>query len=106
MDKALLLSGAVLACVCGFTWLALAMKAHWQQVRGLQTPTKQIVLCLRLLGGTALMLSLSLCLIADHISMAVLVWIMSLAVSAMIVAFTLTWRPHWLSLLIVWLPRH
>ena len=106
MDKALLLTAAVSTCICGFAWLALAMKAHWQQVRGLQSPTLKIVLSLRILGGVALFVSLYFCLIADHISMAILVWIMSLAVSAVIIAFTLAWRPHWLSWLILWIPRH
>ena len=44
----------------------------------------------------ALLASLLLCLRADHASMAVLVWVMSLAAAALLVAFTLAWRPHWL----------
>jgi hypothetical protein len=43
-----------------------------------------------------------LCLNADHVSMASLVWVMSLAASAMVVAFTLTWRPRALAWLVAW----
>jgi len=37
--------------------------------------------------------------------MAALVWGMALAGSALIVAFTLTWRPRWLAPLVVWAGR-
>ena len=40
--------------------------------------------------------ALALCLWVDHASMAVLVWVMAVAASALVVALTLTWRPRWL----------
>jgi hypothetical protein len=78
--------------------LALAMEVHWLQVRGagavLPRPTARL---LRSGAALALAASLALCLHADHASMAVLVWVMSLSAGAAAVAFTLAWRPHCLS---------
>jgi hypothetical protein len=34
--------------------------------------------------------------------MAALVWVMGLAAAALAVAFTLTWRPRWLMVLMPW----
>jgi uncharacterized membrane protein YccC len=60
---------------------------------------------LRALGTVALVVALLICLWVDHPSMAVLVWVMALAASAMSVAFTLAWRPEWLSWLVLWVRR-
>lgn len=101
-----LLALAVLACVVGLGWLALAMEAHWQQVRGTAAaPAPRVVLVLRVLGTAALAASLALCLRADHGSMAPLVWIMSLAGGALVIAFTLSWRPRLLGPLVAWVRR-
>jgi hypothetical protein len=97
MAEALLLTGALLAGVCGMAWLALAKPAHWQQARGAQPLTPGTGGRLRGLGSAALAGSLALCLAADHASMAALVWIMTLSGSALLVAFTLAWRPRWLA---------
>ncbi|HEY0894258.1 MAG TPA: DUF3325 domain-containing protein [Cellvibrio sp.] len=96
-----LLLGAFIATLTGMGWLALAMNAHWKQVcDGSPSATTSIVL--RSLGGSALLVSLLLCLGVDHASMASLVWVMLLAASAMSIAFILTWRPRLLSLLVIW----
>lgn len=93
-----LLFGAFLATLTAMGWLALAMNAHWKQVyQGLPSPRTAIVL--RSLGGSGLLVSLLLCLSVDHASMASLVWVMLLGAAAMIIAFTLTLRPHWLGFL-------
>jgi hypothetical protein len=96
-----LLAAALLASTCGMAWLALAMKVHWSQVlRAASSPlTVQV---LRVLGSVSLIGSLLLCLLANHPSIGVLVWAMSLAASALIVAFTLTWRAQWLAWLVPW----
>jgi hypothetical protein len=57
-----------------------------------------------LLGACALVLSLLLCLMADHVTMAPLVWVMSLAAAALIVALTLAWRPRLLLPFVIWVP--
>lgn len=101
MLNGLLLLGAFLATFVGMGWLALAMNAHGKQVcKGLPSATTVIVL--RSLGGSALFVSLLLCMGVDHASMASLVWVMLLAASAMSVAFILSWRPRLLAPLIVW----
>jgi hypothetical protein len=100
VPKVFLLTAALLLCVCGMAWFALAKDAHWRQLRA-GAPTRRKLL--RGLGAFALIDALFLCLLADHASMAALVWVMALAASAQIVAFTLTWRPRLLTPLIAWL---
>lgn len=92
---------AFILCVSGLAWFALAMEVHWKQVRTDQL-SKSTVKIMRYLGGAALFASLLFCLAADHPSMASLVWIMLLAASALIIAFTLSWCPGLLALLVVW----
>lgn len=102
MPDALLLLGALAANLAGLALLALAMDAHWRQVRGRQPLAPRIARTLRALGATALALSLFCCLRADHASMAALVWVMALAAAALAVALMLAWRPRLLALLIAW----
>jgi hypothetical protein len=90
----MLLAGAAMATLIGFGWLALGMDVHWAQVHGARPPAARHRL--RLLGAAALALSLALCLAADHPSMAVLVWFMLLAGSAVAIAMTLSAQPQWL----------
>lgn len=105
MHEALTLAGAVLVCVLGMGWLALAIDTHWRQVRGREVElTARAVTVLRLLGAGALLASVLLCLRVDHASMASLVWVMTLAASALLVAFTLAWRPRWLAVLALGAP--
>jgi Protein of unknown function (DUF3325) len=105
MSTALLLWAALLAATAGLGWLALAMDVHWQQVSGLPHVPPRTQGLLRVLGVAALSASLALCLAADHPTMAALVWVMLLAAGALGVAFTLSWRPRWLALLVPWTLR-
>ena len=100
-DAVWLLAAFVFAQV-GMGWLALAMDVHWLQVRGSGRPHRRVVIALRILGSAALVFSLWLCLLADTATMAVLVWMMLLAVSASAVAFVLSWRPKVLARLVSW----
>ena len=102
MPDALMLAVALLLASAGLGWLALAMNPHWSQVRGEASPGPRTVRMLRVLGTAALLLSLGACRVADHASMAALVWVMALAGAAMGVAFTLSWRPRWLAPLVIW----
>jgi hypothetical protein len=98
MHKGLLLTLALLCSAGGIAWLALAMEVHWQQVRDSAAgPDRRTAIGLRVLGGAALAVSFGACLLADHVTMAVLVWVMSLAASALLVAQALAWRPRWLA---------
>lgn len=102
MVEAALLALACGLSACGLTWLALAMEVHWQQVRAVDTPpSARTVRLLRGLGAAALAASLLACLKADHATMAVLVWVMSITGGALLVAFTLAWRPRTLAWLVL-----
>ena len=96
-----LLLAAWLACVAGMGWLALSMQAHALQVWG-AIPSPLAAPILRTLGALGPAVALTLCLMADHVSMAVLVWVMMLASAALLIAFTLTWRASWLRVLVPW----
>lgn len=95
MREAIVLVAAQLVCTIGMGWLALAMETHWEQVCS-SALSRKARICLRTLGAMMLLASLGLCLVVEHASMAVLVWVMVLSASALAVSFTLTWRPHWL----------
>ncbi|HEX7804094.1 MAG TPA: DUF3325 domain-containing protein [Pseudoxanthomonas sp.] len=101
MFAACLRSAALLSSVAGMGWLALSMQAHAQQVWG-GMPALMTSRVLRWIGIAGLAAALGLCLRADHASMAVLVWIMSLTGGSLLVAFTLSWRPRWLRALAPW----
>jgi hypothetical protein len=94
---------ALAANFCGVAWLALAMRVHWVQVFTRRPRSPRARLMLRLLGGAALFASFLMFAQTSHISMAPLVWIMSLVGSAIIVAMTLAWRPRALAPLAPWL---
>lgn len=101
--KALWLLAAYLCAVAGFGWLALAMEPHWRQVRAGPPPDVAATRTLRVLGGLGLLLSLWACLRADHVTMAALVWVMTLSAAAFTVSALLSWRPVLLGLLCRWI---
>ncbi|MBV7456284.1 DUF3325 domain-containing protein [Acidovorax sp. sif1233] len=105
MPDALLLVAALAANVVGLGWLALSMDAHWEQVRGTEPLRRSTVRTLRWMGAAGLLVALALCLAVDHASMASLVWFMALAGAALTIAFTLSWRPRVLGVLIAWVRR-
>ena len=92
MPDYLLLAGAVLLNFAGFAWLALAMDGHWKQVRGCERLKGRRTL-LRLSASAAFAVSLLLCTLSDHATIAVLVWVMALTAAALLVSFALTWQP-------------
>jgi len=97
MADSILLAASFVCAVCGMAWLALAMEVHWSQVRTRATYGAAVARRLRSFGAAALFLSLVVCLVADHASMAVLVWVMTLSASALAVAMILAYRPQLLS---------
>ena len=100
MPDALILFGAYLVAVAGMGRLALTLETHWKQTYGATPCPPSLVKRLRVSGAFALGAALMLCLAVDHASMAVLVWIMLLAVAAATIAALLTWQPRVLRLLI------
>lgn len=105
MSDALLLIAAVLANLAGMAWLALAMDVHWEQVRGSAPLRSGTAAAMRCAAVLAIVLALVLCLRADHPTMAVLVWIMTLTGAAVAVAFALAWRPALLAPMVAWARR-
>lgn len=105
MADALLRMAALACCICGMAWLALAMKPHWRQVHGELPLSAATVRRLRLLAASAHGGAFALFSSADHVSMASLVWVMALALSACAVAFVLAYRPRWLGWLASLEPR-
>jgi hypothetical protein len=96
-----LLSFAAFACaVCGMGSCALAMQPHAAQVRGRSPLGRAAARKLRVRSALGLAGSLALCLAADHVSMAVLVWVMMSSVSALLLAFLLAYRPRSLRFLL------
>ena len=101
MFDALYLVFAWFLALVAMGWLALSLDTHWRQVVGQKNTRKRSNgIILRLLASLALVLSLGLCLAADHATMAALVWVMILAASAMLISMTLTWRGSWLIILL------
>lgn len=98
----MMLSLALFLSFVGLALQALAMERHWRQLRSTQPLKRSMVRVLRIAGATSLTGSLALCLAVDHPSMAALVWVMTLALSAIALALLLAWRPGWLSPLIRW----
>ena len=96
-----LLLAAVLASSAGMGWLALSMQVHARQAWD-ATPSSATMRALRWMGVAGIVIALVLCLRADHASMAVLVWLMSLTGAALLTALLLASRPRWLRLLAPW----
>ncbi|MBK1674980.1 hypothetical protein CKO35_17200 [Ectothiorhodospira shaposhnikovii] len=92
MNEALWLLLAALTALLGMAWLALAMPMHWKQVFT-HTAVQPSTAILRLLGCLSLLVSACCCVMADSLSMAVLVWLMLLAGAAFMVAMLLARYP-------------
>ena len=97
MPDAVLLVAGLLCTQLGMGWLALAMDVHWKQVHEASAHSRRPAARLRVFGVFALAASLTLCLLADTATMAVLVWMMMLAVSAATIAFVLSAKPRLLA---------
>lgn len=95
------LLSAVLASLAGMGWIALSMPVHAAQAWG-TVPTTGALRTLRWLGGIGIAAALALNLGTDHVSMAVLVWVMTLTGAALAVALVLSAKPYWLRALAPW----
>lgn len=96
MRDALFLLATFVASVVAMGWLALSVDVHWRQVYSNSPKGVSLTKRLRLRATLGLTISLALCLLVDHVSMASLVWVMNLTAAALGIAFTLTWRARWL----------
>lgn len=92
---------AIILMAMAMGWLALAKPVHWKQVEA----GKPISIRLQTMGIVTLILSAICCLRADHASMAILVWFMLIAATAISVGMILSTKPSWLKCLtLTWLP--
>jgi hypothetical protein len=82
----LLLVSAGLGC------FAVAMPQHWRQWRGNVPRSPAMVRALRLVGALAQLGALLLCLTNAHPSIGALVWVMQLALGAVLVALVFASR--------------
>lgn len=97
MPDALCLLLACALSVTGMGWIALSMEVHWGQVMHRHAEDAiGVRRSLRWVGAASLLLALVVCLLTDRPSMAVLVWVMLLAGSAMAIGMALSWRPRWI----------
>lgn len=98
---------AICITLLGMACLSLSLPSHWRQVTGREDSLPSTAECLRLrvAGYCSLTVAFLLCLAADHPSMAVLVWVMLLALAAKSVASILSWRQHWLKPLLFMFSR-
>ncbi|MDC8783827.1 DUF3325 domain-containing protein [Roseateles koreensis] len=103
-SESLIIFAALWCSLAGAVWLAASLDVHWQQIRGAESTAigRKQVSALRLLGITAWFGSLLLCCGADHLSMAVLVWVMSISTASCAIAFILAWRPRALRCMVPW----
>ena len=92
MSEAIWLIAAGSFSILGMSWLALAMKTHWQQLMDDQSnmPCSSLLRCM---GFGALAASGMCCLMADYASIAMLVWVMLGASAAFCVALILSQSP-------------
>jgi hypothetical protein len=93
MADAMWLLFAALAALVGMGVLALSLESHWHHVSPKPAPGDAGKKRLRALGSLSLICALAFCLLADHATMAALVWIMFLAAAAFSVSMLLTWLP-------------
>jgi hypothetical protein len=77
---------ALLISLVGLALIAATIPRHWRQLRDDTPLSPRLALVLRLGGSLALFVSLLLCLASGHPTMTVLVWIMLLAVGAVLIA--------------------
>jgi Protein of unknown function (DUF3325) len=90
MSEALPVVLALIAALAGMAAFALSNPAHWQQLLGRKPQTGRLRAACARAGWAFLGLSLLFCIVADPVSMAILVWPMLIGVSGAVVAAILT----------------
>jgi hypothetical protein len=89
------------AAYCGFALVALAMAKHWRQAMGPGVderagPQPRAVVTLRAMGSALFGVSLVSMIYGNGRGFGVLLWVLSLSVSAYCVVATLALKPYWL----------
>ncbi|WP_372827411.1 DUF3325 domain-containing protein [Polaromonas sp.] len=96
MREVLLLLSACVLMFLGFAWLALSQQRHAERVAASNRSRALASRAQRAIGLVAITLGLPCCMASQGGSFGSLLWAMLLPACAMAVAFTLTWRAHWL----------
>jgi hypothetical protein len=99
LDTALL-AVVLTASYCGFGLLASSQAKNWQRVAGASRGPRPASWFVRAVGCGLLAGSLVVAVLRHGASFGAILWCTSLSVSAVAVALTLTWRPHWLRVMI------
>lgn len=86
----------VLLNLLGFALLALSQPQHHERVYGQNSPVALVHSTQRAIGFIAISLSLGTSIASQGTSFGSLLWVLLMSASALTVALTLTWRPHWL----------
>lgn len=95
MSDGTLLILALAVAIAGMAAFALANDMHWRQILGARQQTVAIRTACKSLGTMLIGASFALCVLADPVTMALLVWPMLLGVAAAIVATFLTLQAHY-----------
>jgi hypothetical protein len=101
MREELLLAVALLCSLLGMGCFSLTLRPHWSAVREGSPSTTPMRERLRAMGTSSLAASLAACMAANHLSMAFLVWVMSVSAAALSVAMLLAYAPRtlfWITL--------
>ncbi|ARP94004.1 DUF3325 family protein [Bordetella genomosp. 13] len=98
---------ALLLGYLAFALMACAMARHRDDIAGceLPEPTAAAGQSLRLAAGVLLLAALCAAISLAGPAFGALLWAMDISLAAMLVAFTLTWRPGWLAPLLRWVMR-
>jgi hypothetical protein len=100
MLDAALLAGLFAANYCGLGLLASSQAKHWPHVTGTSLNPRRPTWLVRALGCGLLAGSVVVAVLRQGPGFGSILWCTSLSISAISVAFTLTWRPHWLRVMV------
>lgn len=97
MLEALSLTAAWMSSLTGFSILALAQDRHWEAVTGMAADRRRHGAHLRVVGGALQCAACALTVPSQGMAFGILLWAIAMTAAAMLIAFTLAWRPHWMA---------
>jgi Protein of unknown function (DUF3325) len=100
MPDAVLLASLFAANYCGLGLLASSQAKNWSRVSGTRQQQLGAKWFVRAVGCGLLIGSLVVAILRQGASFGTILWCTSLSVAAIAVAFTLTWRPRWLRVIV------
>ena len=80
----------------GFIALSLSMKRHFKQCSPQRRmPSLKLLFVFRLAGYISLIISMSLCMIAQDLGLGLVLWFGLLTIAALLQLLLLTYKPQW-----------